>query len=119
MLLKSPMKAYIKNNREFFLTFLMAVAYGVGLYLLQFFLHQRDMVPRLPNADDLVQMDAGWYESIIKRGYEFYDGPSNTAFYMLFPKIWQLVGMNFWAIVSINACFFAFGFALFTRMYPL
>ena len=108
------------KNREAINTFLLALFYAVGFYVLNFLLHQRDMVANIPDNEKLLFWDAGYYHEIAEKGYLFIEGRSNnTAFYMLFPIIWKLLGLSPMGIAFVNVLFFAAGFSIFTSIYKL
>jgi hypothetical protein len=108
------------KNRETINTFLLAVFYAVGFYLLNFLLEQRGMVKLLPDNEKLLYWDAGYYHEIAKSGYQFKEGQAgNTAFYMLLPMVWKMLGLNPMWMAFVNVLFFATGFAIFTSLYKL
>ncbi len=97
----------------FFRAFLFALGYGCLFYLLQFFFAETAMLGMHPGAGNLRAWDVVFYESIARSGY---DGSSNnTGFFILFPLLWKLTGLNIWGICVFNICCFATGFAFLSR----
>ncbi len=73
---------------------------------------------QIPNKENLMNWDAGWYYSICKDGYSYSDsGPSNSGFFPLFPWLWKLSGLNSFAISVINALIAVFASAILFRSF--
>jgi hypothetical protein len=104
-------------SRETVNSFLLALGYGIGLYLLMVFLHQRVMVDNLPDNRSLATWDAGWFKDIVDNGYVLKDRASNVGFCPLFPWIWKLSGLSAIGVSILNIVFFACGFAVFHSIY--
>lgn len=106
--------------KNFLKPFLIAFLYGIGFYILQLFLHQRDMVPSLPENSTLRMWDAGWYYDIVTKGYHLgYGNQNNTAFYPLLPWIWKLTHLDAWGMSILNIIFFSCALSIFCSLYTI
>lgn len=61
----------------------------------------------------LMQFDAGWYDSIKKAGYNFQaDTGCNLAFFPMFPYIWKWTGFDYLGISLFNLAVYLVGLLL-------
>lgn len=97
----------------FFKAFLFALGYGCLFFLLQFFFTETLMLPVKPNAVNLRSWDVVFYDSIAHGGYKH--NSDNTGFFVLFPLLWKISGLNIWGICLLNTLCFALGFAFLSR----
>lgn len=76
------------------------------LYILDFF-HE------LPNAVNLQRWDAVWYNYVRQFGYTYMNGTQNsTAFFPLFPAVWEALNVNAVWISLVNVLVFYVGYYL-------
>lgn len=58
------------------------------------------------NAQNMLNRDAVWYESIVRNDYVFVENDqANTAFFPLFSYVWKLLQVNALQIAGINSIF--------------
>src|SRR4051812_7368252 len=108
------------GKKEMLNTFLLALLYGAAFYGLQFFLHRISMVPEVPTAENLCVWDAGWYKTIVIKGYEFNTSmPCDSGFFYLFAAVWKLSHLDALGVSFLNIIFFASGFSLLAGIYKL
>jgi hypothetical protein len=75
----------------FAFTFIYAVLYFLGL------------INILPDKDNIVKWDAGWYGTIKDNGYQYkWYQASNSAFFPLFPYAWKLLHVKAIGICLVN-----------------
>ncbi len=80
------------------------------LILLFFSLSAVGIVKVFPQNINLIQWDAGWYSSIVEKGYVFdADKQSNTGFFPLFPYIWKVTSLSNTGVSLLNLVFFYLG----------
>ncbi|MES2704376.1 MAG: hypothetical protein V4649_17175 [Bacteroidota bacterium] len=113
------LKAHPIARKELLHSFLLAAGYAAVFYCLQFFLHKAGMVGAVPDAENLLHWDGGWYKSVAERGYEFHKEASTSGFFILFPAIWKLTHASVWGICIINILFFSAGFSILCRLFSL
>ena len=107
----------ISFDQPFVQGFLLALAYGFGLWFFQWFLWRLGVAATFPNNDNLIQWDAGWYRNIVDNGYN--DASHNTGFFVLFPWVWKYSCLNALGVSILNAFFFAAGLGLLMEMLTL
>src|SRR5262249_51191537 len=108
------------NRKEAFQTFLLAVGYALFFYCFQFFIYKSGFAKNMPDAQNIMHWDCGWYRDLAKYGYEFsWQHSSTSGFFILFPLIWKIIGLNVWGICFLNILFFATGFSILTSMFRL
>lgn len=89
----------------------------IGSYML---LYVCGEVKVLPDTNNLIQFDAGWYEIIKNEGYaNRTDGSSPTAFFPLYPLLWKWSGLGSIGIGFLNAIFFYTGLWLLVKNFEL
>lgn len=107
-------------NKNLTQSFLLVFSYGIGYYLLQYVLYKINVVPGFPLERDLLNWDAAWYYSIVANGYQYsLTEYSNSGFFILFPFLWKVLGLNAWGMSLLNVGLLAAGFAIFHSIYPL
>lgn len=101
-------------------TFLMVMAYGLLFYCVQVFLYTTGIVHNLPNEITLERWDAGIYHIVAKSGYYYHTAQHNNAgVYILFPWVWKMLHAGVIGVSFFNLAFFAAGFTIVTRIYPI
>ncbi len=97
------------NQYVSLIPFIYIVAF-IFLYFLFYFL---GMATELPYADKLAKFDAGIYDSIRQKGYEYqwYSG-SNVGFFPLFPYVWKWLHIGYKGICLVNFLCFCTGLAI-------
>lgn len=89
-----------------------------GVILLYLLLYAAGIVPTLPSAANLVQWDAGWYQSIVNNNYVYVANEQcNLAFYPLFPYLQRFLQLDAFWISAVNLIFLIGAFILFTRYF--
>jgi hypothetical protein len=70
-------------------------------------------IMQIPDENNLVQWDAGWYKNIVSNGYVFIENTQcNLAFFPLFPFAWKWLQISAFNMSIINSIFFATGFLI-------
>ncbi|MCB9045962.1 MAG: hypothetical protein H6550_07465 [Chitinophagales bacterium] len=101
-------------------SFFLALGYGVAVYILMPFLLRIGMLVEIPDSNNLLNWDAGWYYQIMKEGYHYTEGvASNSAFFPLMPWVWKVLHVGVWGISFANLVFFSVGFACINAIYDL
>lgn len=73
----------------------------------------------IPTESSMVQWDAGWYKSIVDKGYFFQENvQSNTGFFPLFPYIWKFSGLSSVGISVFNYLMFLIGVSFISKTLP-
>ncbi len=108
-----------ESSQQFLQTFFLVVFYAAAFYLLQFFLYTTGVIPFLPNDQNIAAYDGGWYRSIAEHGYQNTAGSNNTAFFFLFPMLWNLLHLGVWGVSIMNIILFALGFSALTSLFTL
>ncbi len=83
------------------------------LALLYCLLYIFGLIHIIPQENNLVQWDSGWYQSIVEQGYLFNENEqSNTGFFPLFPLIWKFTKLSNIGISILNLILFLIGIFL-------
>lgn len=107
--LETPLAAFLVSR------ILAALAASVGLTLWPVTLTPElwSAFPDAPWIDGFVRFDAGWYWSIVDRGYEFVPGvQSNVNFFPLFSLLAAILSAPLLLLTSPERAFFLAGMAL-------
>jgi hypothetical protein len=60
-------------------------------------------IMQIPDENNLVQWDAGWYKNIVSNGYVFIENTQcNLAFFPLFPFAWKWLQISAFNMSIIN-----------------
>jgi hypothetical protein len=101
-------------NDYYFPTILLYIVGFVGLYTL---LYQVGIISKLPNSDNLIMWDAGFYNSIKSVGYLYHeDRGSNVGFFPFFPYFWKFIGLGSIGMGILNGIFFLSAVAFLSNM---
>lgn len=73
-----------------------------------------------PAPDNVIEWDAGWFNSIRLHGYDYVpNGQSNVPFFPLFPYLWRLLHLDGIGISIINFGLLLLGMAYMARTFSL
>lgn len=98
-------------------TFLIALVH-ILFWLSIIVLLSQFNIMQFPNANNIVQWDAGWYQGIVKNGYSFVENAQcNIAFFPLFPLFWKIIHASPLVICIINFSAFFLGFIILSKAY--
>lgn len=107
------------DKKQVLNSFVFALIYGAAFYLLQLFLFQRGMVALMPDSNNLINGDAGWYKFVVDEGYVYKGGWGNAGFFPLFPLVWKLSGLSALGVSFLNIVFLAGGLAILSAVYKM
>jgi hypothetical protein len=107
-------------RKQTIISFLLALCYGIAFYFLQFILYKLGMVGTKPTGDNIIAWDANWYQDIVNYGSRYWaETNSSAGFFILFPLLWKLLGLNGWTVSFFNLLLFSTGFAIFNSLYKV
>lgn len=100
-------------NSNYFIVFIHVLFWVFAAYTLSQF-----NIMQFPNADNIIQWDAGWYQGIVKDGYWFSENAqSNVAFFPLFPLTWKVLQVAPLYMALINLSLFITGFIILSNAF--
>ncbi len=101
-------------------TFLLVMCYGIAFHIVQLLLYKMGLSSVLPDPVTLERYDAGIYHRASQLGFYYNnDHDNNSGIYLLFPWVWRLLHVGIMGMAFFNLVFFAIGFTLITRIYPI
>ncbi len=94
-----------KTNKAYFISIL---AYSVLFVATYYLLHAFGVLSLLPNQENLIRWDAGFYNSIKNEGYIFKENTGcNSGFFPLFAYFWKLTSLSPVGISILNYVIYA------------
>jgi len=110
----------MEELKKFILSYRIPVIFILLAVCLYCFLYTIGIVNNIPDSNNLLQWDSGWYKSVSDLGYQFKpDQQSNTAFFPLFPYIWKLTHLGIGKMSLFNYCIYIFSIGLINYYFKL
>ncbi len=90
------------------------------VFLIYLLLYFTGIINGFPDRSNLIIFDAGWYKTIVDKGYVFVkNSQTNLAFFPFFPYLWKYSRLSAVGISILNSLLTLIGFLLINRYYSL
>lgn len=97
---------------------LLILFWAVGLVVFYTLFYRLGWINGVPKEDSLLYWDAGWYNALKEKGYEFKQGQAcNAGFFPLFAWFWKLTNLSPSGISLLNLLIAFLGIVLLARLY--